>query len=788
MYSRGALSRQGFHLNPSFLGYFMAPIVKEADSPVVATTTSVPTSPLSKSPMETPTRPQPVAIEIPVTVNGARTVEGSDKREPFSETTLTVLVFGHGAVVRIATPLAPGQLVFLTNEKSKKEVVCQVVKSKSGGSTGAYVELLFTEPAPGFWGIKSQGTSATPAGVLPGVSRPAPPAAPPAPRTIAPAPPAAALPAAPTPFAPVEPVPASAKTEIAAAPAAPTAAPAKPEISPLPPAPVAHEEVSTVPAVVPEPPAPPVSVAPPPVVAAPELPVVHVPAPEIPAQPAAAAFELPPAPPQPPAAVAPPPPELPKLAIPTVPLGDYSKEIETVFASPHTPASQPAAQKPEEETPGSDSATPSTQELKRHAARLQAQLGAMLFTEAPVPPTDSPALPPTSKTDPSLDEIANKVVEISHEAPSPASQPEPKPATPARKPISTSLPAAEEVKIPAWLAPLSQSPEPAPAVPPPASKVPPQFESSVQAIGDEFPVATVESSHYPEDVVIAGQLLGESSVEHKQAASTGSRKGLSIGIAATVLLAASVGAWYYRQALFGGASGAAAKSASVSASSPRMPVSAASPANSASTPALNPGSSASNNVTPTSSQTTKNASPVATPAPTTTSAASKNSNPAPENSAPAEPASRPSLGDVRLASPVVNRADTSSESGEPAPAIETSAPSSGAEELAAATSATRKEPTAPVPVGGDVTPAQLLKSVPPAYPAMARSQRISGNVQIDALIDESGSVSAVKVLSGPPLLHRAALDAVKQWKYSPALLDGKPTSMHLTVTVQFRAQ
>src|SRR5882672_12453098 len=97
---------------------------------------------------------QPVALEIPVTVNGARTVEGSDKREPFAETTQTVLVFGNGAVIRLNSAVAPGQLLFLTNEKTKKEVVCQVVKSKNYRSVSGYVELEFTEPAVGFWGMR----------------------------------------------------------------------------------------------------------------------------------------------------------------------------------------------------------------------------------------------------------------------------------------------------------------------------------------------------------------------------------------------------------------------------------------------------------------------------------------------------------------------------------------------------------------------------------------------------------------------------------------------------------
>jgi TonB family protein len=91
-------------------------------------------------------------------------------------------------------------------------------------------------------------------------------------------------------------------------------------------------------------------------------------------------------------------------------------------------------------------------------------------------------------------------------------------------------------------------------------------------------------------------------------------------------------------------------------------------------------------------------------------------------------------------------------------------------------------------VGGDVKPAQLLKSVPPVYPAVAKAQRVAGDVKLDALIDASGSVTATKILSGSPLLHQAAAAAVKQWKYQPAMLNGEATSMHLTVTVHFRLQ
>lgn len=85
-------------------------------------------------------------------------------------------------------------------------------------------------------------------------------------------------------------------------------------------------------------------------------------------------------------------------------------------------------------------------------------------------------------------------------------------------------------------------------------------------------------------------------------------------------------------------------------------------------------------------------------------------------------------------------------------------------------------------------PAQLLRSVPPVYPAMAKAQHISGDVQIDALIDPAGNVTSMSIISGPALLHQAATAALKQWKYKPAELDGNPTSMHLTVTLRFRLQ
>ena len=146
----------------------MTPIVKDPEHAAAPTAPGIPAAPSANA----PARPQPVALEVPITVNGARSVDGSEKREPFSERSQTVLVFGHGAVLRISAQLAPGQLVFLTNEKSKKEVVCVVVKSKTDGNAVGYVELRFTEPAPGFWGMRFPSDTVLPQAA----TRPAAPA------------------------------------------------------------------------------------------------------------------------------------------------------------------------------------------------------------------------------------------------------------------------------------------------------------------------------------------------------------------------------------------------------------------------------------------------------------------------------------------------------------------------------------------------------------------------------------------------------------------------------------
>jgi TonB family protein len=91
----------------------------------------------------------------------------------------------------------------------------------------------------------------------------------------------------------------------------------------------------------------------------------------------------------------------------------------------------------------------------------------------------------------------------------------------------------------------------------------------------------------------------------------------------------------------------------------------------------------------------------------------------------------------------------------------------------------------PVRVGGDVPPPKKIKDAPPIYPPVAQEARVQGVVILEATIDDAGNVVNTKILRSIPLLDQAASDAVLQWKYTPALLNGVPVPVIMTVTVNF---
>ena len=88
-------------------------------------------------------------------------------------------------------------------------------------------------------------------------------------------------------------------------------------------------------------------------------------------------------------------------------------------------------------------------------------------------------------------------------------------------------------------------------------------------------------------------------------------------------------------------------------------------------------------------------------------------------------------------------------------------------------------------VGGNVQQANLIRKVTPVYPPLAKQARISGTVELNAVIGKDGTVQDLKVAKGHPLLVQAAIDAVKQWRYKPTLLNGEPVEVQTTIDVNF---
>ena len=92
----------------------------------------------------------------------------------------------------------------------------------------------------------------------------------------------------------------------------------------------------------------------------------------------------------------------------------------------------------------------------------------------------------------------------------------------------------------------------------------------------------------------------------------------------------------------------------------------------------------------------------------------------------------------------------------------------------------------PVRVGGQISVPALVKRVEPDYPELAASAQLTGIVILEATVGTDGCVSSVRVLrSRHPFLDRASIDALKEWRYSPLLLNGIETPFVVTVTFNF---
>jgi protein TonB len=792
-------------------------------------------------PGDTGIKQQPVALEVPVTVNGARTVDGSDKREPFSETTKTVLVFGNGAVIRLSSSVASGQLLFLTNESTRKEVVCQVVKSKNYRNVSGYVELEFTETVLGFWGMRFPGdrigSAARPAAPLAASSSPDNGSSaifqPVVPQVEAPAASitpsvATAKPALPVPVV-RDTVPKLAESKYVISEPPATQIPRAPKVEvPLakrPIAPVAPLSSSSSGSLDGEVPSTLSSTSSLPRVGATVPPEFSVnPAPEKPLASESALFDSPRTT-QAKASF------LQPAKLPPAPMtASVQNEPSPFKAKPSVPAVVPLPIAP-------PSASANTQALKQKTARLQEQLSGMVFSGEPeAHATVSVQIPhmPPAVIEKELAENAAKALEMSQiHAPESAPAAPVQHATPVQlpkavqpampvvqhvKPVQHATPVQrakpvesvnsplkdEELKIPAWLEPLARN------VTAPSStqeiiehekakrlaELPEVEEIVEETVGapEEEPITEVQLPSFGDELPPEEE---ESSLESE---STSSGKGVLAGAIAAVLLLLVGGGWWYMQRS-GGVHAGPASGSNAQASVASLPV-----ANSPSQPPAQPNSAVLTNTSAPSKsdRNTMTILPAGEPV-----ARARNSQPEsnPSNAGPAatisattqppvEQQKKPNPGEVQLAPPKSSPIRPARNAGEPEPGTPLNLDAQtvpGTEVLNAGLVVGNNQPSAPaaepaLPVGGDVKPAKLITSVPPAYPSLAKSQRVSGNVVIDALIDVNGHVTTMKVVSGPTLLHQAAMDALKRWKYQPATLDGKPAPMHLTVTIQFRLQ
>src|ERR1700716_587883 len=90
-----------------------------------------------------------------------------------------------------------------------------------------------------------------------------------------------------------------------------------------------------------------------------------------------------------------------------------------------------------------------------------------------------------------------------------------------------------------------------------------------------------------------------------------------------------------------------------------------------------------------------------------------------------------------------------------------------------------------VRVSQGVTQGLLLRKIQPSYPPLARQARIQGSVLLQAEISQDGSIQNLRLISGHPMLAPAAIEAVKQWKYKPYILNGEPVEVETQITVNF---
>jgi TonB family protein len=285
------------------------------------------------------------------------------------------------------------------------------------------------------------------------------------------------------------------------------------------------------------------------------------------------------------------------------------------------------------------------------------------------------------------------------------------------------------------------------------------------------------------DVVAHGRLLGEDiSAGKTPEALPKPMRILAIAAAIALVLAAGAGVYRWQKK-----SGPSTSVTAPSEPAPGVPAGATDTAASTAPPAASVAPAATAAAGASATESSKNSHSNAQPSTSAAAATpAKSSAPTATTTTPALPAARgAAVAGMKMAVPTV----ASHSADQATPTIASAVPSAAQNASAAGLlgESPSSGPAAPATrTSSGVTQPRLLNAPAPIYPYAARAEHVQGDVSVDLLIDETGKVASMTVLSGPALLRPAALDALKQRKYAPAMLDGKPTTSHIVVIVHFQ--
>jgi TonB family protein len=685
-----------------------------------------------------------VHADIAVAVQGTSRASGSAAgragartSETFIEQTTTAIIFAHGAIVRLAESVAPGQILILRRLASDEESACRVVTVKPNPNAKGYVELEFLQPAPKFWGTALTAPSAgkSPSASSAVAARPEPAAASPKNAT---APRAGSH----TPAArPITPVPTTAKSAPATA--------ARNVFSKLLDVPAAIGEVflrEAPKAAEPKTKRPAHAAA----EAASDAPTVTQPAPAILAAPEAAPSAQLPVAPQ----------SALDGAVPVIIVPDETEPAPTLVSVEAAPADIVA------QTVAAEPAAIETMSTAQPDEAMRSPLAEVAGPAIAEPP----AIEPMSATSASETTVESESVDDTVAADAAVATDT---ATNATEPAS--------IASAADLAPIASRPRVTPARGVEPSIAPARAARPVLSGGGEL-------------------LSGEKAFAWNKNDRPKRSRATGIAIAAAVILALAGGVGFYlwqQQTKLDSSVAASSQPILATSTSAATPDSGSAPV--AGAPLSGAQSAAGATPTPaTAGSPAASATGIATPARSPRSAVSSQpaatagsaaANPRPTGTPESKSqfARGPEVAEMRITAPTA----AARSNNQATPAIATDVPTESASASASgmlSDTAQPDRPATPPPVrmsSGAQQP-RLLSGAAPVYPYAARAEKVEGDVSVDLLIDETGKVARMTVLSGPALLREAALDALRHRKYLPAVLDGRATAAHITVVIHFQ--